>query len=142
MFSFFLFKQKTAYEMRISDWSSDVCSSDLIGSRQRACLGERRIRMTEIERRIAQHYTHGALEHAILDGLKMMGRAPGDAQPEDLAGIDEFHMGGHRATADLAEQLDLRPGMSLLDIGCGIGGAARFFARSEEHPSELQSLMR
>src|SRR3546814_10415480 len=29
-FSFFFFKQKTAYEMRISDWSSDVCSSDLI----------------------------------------------------------------------------------------------------------------
>src|SRR3546814_13489054 len=30
--SFFFFKQKTAYEMRISDWSSDVCSSDLIAS--------------------------------------------------------------------------------------------------------------
>src|SRR3546814_2038128 len=29
MVSFFFFKQKTAYEMRISDWSSDVCSSDL-----------------------------------------------------------------------------------------------------------------
>src|SRR3546814_7671851 len=29
---FFFFKQKTAYEMRISDWSSDVCSSDLFGS--------------------------------------------------------------------------------------------------------------
>src|SRR3546814_17857118 len=28
---FFFFKQKTAYEMRISDWSSDVCSSDLAG---------------------------------------------------------------------------------------------------------------
>src|SRR3546814_2050233 len=28
---FFFFKQKTAYEMRISDWSSDVCSSDLFG---------------------------------------------------------------------------------------------------------------
>src|SRR3546814_5962079 len=27
---FFFFKQKTAYEMRISDWSSDVCSSDLV----------------------------------------------------------------------------------------------------------------
>src|SRR3546814_2400199 len=27
----FFFKQKTAYEMRISDWSSDVCSSDLLG---------------------------------------------------------------------------------------------------------------
>src|SRR3546814_13959347 len=30
--AFFFFKQKTAYEMRISDWSSDVCSSDLPGS--------------------------------------------------------------------------------------------------------------
>src|SRR3546814_8928316 len=30
MRSFFFFKQKTAYEMRISDWSSDVCSSDLL----------------------------------------------------------------------------------------------------------------
>src|SRR3546814_4210240 len=33
MFCFFFFKQKTAYEMRISDWSSDVCSSDLIVAR-------------------------------------------------------------------------------------------------------------
>src|SRR3546814_7643295 len=31
---FFFFKQKTAYEMRISDWSSDVCSSDLLGERR------------------------------------------------------------------------------------------------------------
>src|SRR3546814_12031033 len=30
LFLFFVFKQKTAYEMRISDWSSDVCSSDLM----------------------------------------------------------------------------------------------------------------
>src|SRR3546814_3163558 len=32
MLCFFFFKQKTAYEMRISDWSSDVCSSDLTGA--------------------------------------------------------------------------------------------------------------
>src|SRR3546814_3178875 len=30
---FFFFKQKTAYEMRISDWSSDVCSSDLVADK-------------------------------------------------------------------------------------------------------------
>src|SRR3546814_9525945 len=47
---FFFFKQKTAYEMRISDWSSDVCSSDLIGgvirrySENRAADRARRIR--------------------------------------------------------------------------------------------------
>src|SRR3546814_7667049 len=39
IFLFFFFKQKTAYEMRISDWSSDVCSSDLT-ERHGAC-GER-----------------------------------------------------------------------------------------------------
>src|SRR3546814_9255089 len=33
MLVFFFFKQKTAYEMRISDWSSDVCSSDLVDER-------------------------------------------------------------------------------------------------------------
>src|SRR3546814_2315609 len=43
---FFFFKQKTAYEMRISDWSSDVCSSDLRSAparrRCRRCTGRRR----------------------------------------------------------------------------------------------------
>src|SRR3546814_9935433 len=34
VYLFFFFKKKTAYEMRISDWSSDVCSSDLHGQRQ------------------------------------------------------------------------------------------------------------
>src|SRR3546814_1887034 len=33
----FFFKQKTAYEMRISDWSSDVCSSDLTPLQRRGC---------------------------------------------------------------------------------------------------------
>src|SRR3546814_4898251 len=38
---FFFFKQKTAYEMRISDWSSDVCSSDLwVGTAGHSALGE------------------------------------------------------------------------------------------------------
>src|SRR3546814_1099899 len=45
-FDFFFFKQKTAYEMRISDWSSDVCSSDL-HARDRAarCARESRTRL-------------------------------------------------------------------------------------------------
>src|SRR3546814_13544117 len=36
---FFFFKQKTAYEMRISDWSSDVCSSDLWGPQGSSAAG-------------------------------------------------------------------------------------------------------
>src|SRR3546814_10631845 len=38
LFSFFFFKQKTAYELRISDWSSDVCSSDLVRMERRTFL--------------------------------------------------------------------------------------------------------
>src|SRR3546814_6187455 len=41
LFLVFFFKQKTAYEMRISDWSSDVCSSDLDRVLQRAVILER-----------------------------------------------------------------------------------------------------
>src|SRR3546814_3096679 len=38
-FVFFFFKQKTAYELRISDWSSDVCSSDLLAHDEAVGLG-------------------------------------------------------------------------------------------------------
>src|SRR3546814_10811667 len=51
---FFFFKQKTAYEMRISDWSSDVCSSDLLDG-QIADLDKeiaRRAREDEVARRL------------------------------------------------------------------------------------------
>src|SRR3546814_7146241 len=47
---FFFFKQKTAYEMRISDWSSDVCSSDLCGPDRRSCPCRNRCRGRASER--------------------------------------------------------------------------------------------
>src|SRR3546814_8763355 len=40
---FFFFKQKTAYEMRISDWSSDVCSSDLARQQPHIGIGEQTV---------------------------------------------------------------------------------------------------
>src|SRR3546814_3994578 len=43
---FFFFKQKTAYEMRISDWSSDVCSSDLLA---RDRVGKKPLFYTEVD---------------------------------------------------------------------------------------------
>src|SRR3546814_5221164 len=55
-FGCFFFKQKTAYEMRISDWSSDVCSSDLAVARW---LGTVRVCLrvgTEAFRRIPLHH--------------------------------------------------------------------------------------
>ncbi len=77
---------------------------------------------------VARHYAHGNLEAAILQGLRALGRDPDRLQPDDLQPIDEFHMGGRVATVELADRLDLAPGLRLLDIGSGLGGAARFFA--------------
>src|SRR3546814_3892072 len=45
---FFFFKQKTAYEMRISDWSSDVCSSDLVEQAARGRCALPRLQGTEL----------------------------------------------------------------------------------------------
>src|SRR3546814_5291719 len=54
VYIFFFFKQKTAYEMRISDWSSDVCSSDLTkGSRPMTARTEKTRRPEDNLRRIA-----------------------------------------------------------------------------------------
>src|SRR3546814_8961107 len=88
---FFFFKQKTAYEMRISDWSSDVCSSDL------ACRKD-----------TATAYRHGA------------------RRPSDSA-----QAGGDRACGAPAARSFRRS-----------QAASAQARRSEEHTSELQSLMR
>src|SRR3546814_14707475 len=48
LFDFFFFKQKTAYELRISDWSSDVCSSDLLDG-----IGPRELGLEQLASRLA-----------------------------------------------------------------------------------------
>src|SRR3546814_15300735 len=58
---FFFFKQKTAYEMRISDWSSDVCSSDLHDRQRVVDLGERA--EVVVERRHASPHVRGDASH-------------------------------------------------------------------------------
>src|SRR3546814_10308806 len=50
--SFFFFKQKTAYEMRISDWSSDVCSSDLALFQVESGLVEGKAKFGDQRRRV------------------------------------------------------------------------------------------
>src|SRR3546814_10553870 len=56
MIFFFFFKQKTAYEMRISDWSSDVCSSDLAATQIQLAnqIIARRLSVREAEKLVAK----------------------------------------------------------------------------------------
>jgi SAM-dependent methyltransferase len=80
------------------------------------------------EARIARHWTHGALAEAVHGALVAAGLDPDKLTVADLAPLDQFHGRGLAATRELAAHLDPRPGQHLLDIGCGIGGPARFLA--------------
>ncbi len=81
-----------------------------------------------LEQSVARHYTHGSLERTILEALAASGKDPDRLAPADLAPVDEFHIGGRQATIDLAAQMEIEPGLHLLDVGSGLGGASRFFA--------------
>jgi len=82
----------------------------------------------KIEQRVALHYSQGSLEATILAALKSAGKDPDRLVPADLSPVDEFHIGGREATVEFATQMEVRPGMHLLDIGSGLGGASRYFA--------------
>jgi ubiquinone/menaquinone biosynthesis C-methylase UbiE len=81
----------------------------------------------ELEQSVAQHYTHGSLEGAIFGALAASGKDLDHLAPAD-APVDEFHIGGRQATTEFAAELEIEPGLHLLDIGSGLGGASRYFA--------------
>src|SRR3546814_5873199 len=119
-YSFFFFKQKTAYEMRISDWSSDVCSSDL-------------------DPAIVDEQSPLAHQHRLRRAV--------------LAGQDQAPRGQREVVVAVHVAIDV-------DVAAGCGASGReqqqgtaerqdphrsspeIHVRSEEHTSELQSLMR
>src|SRR3546814_6264696 len=109
---FFFFKQKTAYEMRISDWSSDVCSSDL----------EPRHRKVSDRRR------------------RLVSRPVSWQRPEDICCACPAHTAGEAARHPNDANVPPICGRALApDYRHPISPAK---GRSEEHTSELQSLMR
>jgi SAM-dependent methyltransferase len=81
-----------------------------------------------IEERVEQHYAQRDLEKTILDALVAEGKDLNRLASSDLAPVDENHTGGRAATVEFTAQLAFEPGMHILDVGCGIGGASRFVA--------------
>jgi ubiquinone/menaquinone biosynthesis C-methylase UbiE len=77
---------------------------------------------------VTNHYTHGDLASAIRSGIESLGKKAETVTVNDLAPVDEFHIGGRQASEDFLGQLDLSSEKQVLDVGCGLGGAARFVA--------------
>lgn len=82
----------------------------------------------EIESAVKRHYGAKELGDRILAGLKAMGADPERPSVDELGMVDEFHVAGRPATEYVLSRMRLSEKLHLLDVGCGIGGAARLAA--------------
>lgn len=87
---------------------------------------------------IADHYQQPNLLDAIKSALDEAGHSMNDLTVEDLAPVDEFHVGGRNATIRLCELLQIEPGERIVDLGSGIGGLARYVAAN--HGAEVTGI--
>lgn len=77
---------------------------------------------------VADHWGKGDVYALIMSALEKVGKSPDALTVADLAPVDHFHARGFPATLDLADRLPIKPDHHILDIGCGLGGPARYFA--------------
>ena len=81
-----------------------------------------------IETDVAGHYGNAGIAERVIAALRAANGADAPITVDALSLIDHFHGRGIVATKELVELLRPQPGEHLLDIGCGIGGPARWFA--------------
>lgn len=84
--------------------------------------------MNQISPLLERQYQQENLYETILAALEKKGVDVDDLSWQDLTAVDEFHVRGLEATVELAQEASLRSGTKVLDVGCGIGGAARLLA--------------
>lgn len=86
--------------------------------------------MTDVLNPVRDHYRATGLTERLKAVLAGLGPDDHRLTPRQLAALDQFHTRGLAATADLARLAGLAADMSVLDVGAGIGGPARFLAEA------------
>src|SRR3546814_10226295 len=143
MLLFFFFKQKTAYEMRISDWSSDVCSSDL--AKLRKTQGG--VNQGNKPTGVPEYMLNANVEWDVpfLRALTLTGRVVNTGK--QAANLTNTLFLPSWTRLDLGVRYVAVVGDRPLTLRGGVDNVAnkRYWAsafRSEEHTSELQALKR
>jgi SAM-dependent methyltransferase len=77
---------------------------------------------------IAEYWARGDVYELIVSALTRASKSLDTLTIEDLAPVDHLHARGLPATVELGDRMPVKAGDHLLDIGCGIGGPARYFA--------------
>lgn len=80
-------------------------------------------------RSISDHWGTGDVYARIMKAMRAASISPETVTVEQMAAVDHFHARGFPATVELADALPIQPHHHIVDIGCGIGGPARYMAQ-------------
>ena len=84
--------------------------------------------MMNIDALVEKYYGFGGIMQKIEAGISLAGEDVSSLRVDDLAPIDEFHTRGRESTLEVAGLANLKASDLVLDVGCGLGGTARYLA--------------
>ena len=121
---FWALKMKAAFHMDLnihyySDRRETSTTKFANGSRQE---------MNNFDTCVDKYYGFGGIMEKIEAGLNLAGKDAGSLTVDDLAAIVEFHTRGRESTLEVAELANIKASDLVLDVGCGLGGTARYLA--------------
>ena len=86
--------------------------------------------MSDVVEKMAAHFAPIDLRARVAAVLERAGKGVGNTSVEELSGLDQWHVEGLASTRRLAELAKIDGDAAVLDAGCGMGGPARYLARS------------
>ena len=111
------------------DHRDDRLRSELVGEISDNSLEDQEeLAMTDVLDGVRDHYRASGLTGRLKTALTLLGPEDQRLTPQQLGALDQFHTRGLAATAELAKLAGITADMSVLDVGSGVGGPARFLA--------------